>query len=91
MAGLMKSNHISMRMISVCAVILLSAAMPLVASGGAVVTNSTELLRNLGYGGTTGIAFNIDATVVWGTSINTKTFYAKTSDGYIRLSFRLLL
>lgn len=79
-----------MRMISVCAVILLSAAMPWVASGGAVVTNSAELLKNLGYGGTTGISFNIDATVVWGTSINTKTFYAKTSDGYIRLADKRL-
>ena len=85
MAGLMKSNHISMRMISVCAVILLSATMPLVASGGAIVTNSAELLKNLGYGGTTGIAFEIAATVVWGTASNTKTFYANTPYGYIKL------
>ena len=90
MAGLMKSNHISMRMISVCAVILLSAAMPWVASGGAVVTNSTELLRYLGYGGKAGIRFDIDATVIWGTTINSKTFYAKTSDGYVRLADKKL-
>ena len=54
--------------------------------GGAVVTNSSELLQHLGYGGIAGIDFEIDATVVWETSAATKTFYVKTSDGYTRLT-----
>ena len=67
-----------------------TVVLPWMGFGDIVVTNSTELLRYLGYGGKAGIRFDIDATVVWGTTINSKTFYAKTSDGYVRLADKKL-
>ena len=69
---------------------LIAAFTPWMGFGDIVVTNSTELLRYLGYGGKAGIKFDIDATVIWGTTINSKTFYAKTSDGYVRLADKKL-
>ena len=70
--------------------VIAMALLPWMGFGDIVVTNSTELLRYLGYGGKAGIRFDIDATVVWGTTINSKTFYAKTSDGYVRLADKKL-
>lgn len=73
-----------------CFLAAFTVVLPWTGFGDIVVTNSTELLRYLGYGGKAGIRFDIDATVVWGTRINSKTFYAKTSDGYIRLADKKL-
>ena len=69
---------------------VIAAFTPWMGFGDIVVTNSAELIRCLGYNGIAGIDFEIDATVVWGTTINSKTFYAKTSDGYVRLADKKL-
>ena len=82
----MKKSPRHIKNILVYVIAAFTIALPWMGFGGVVVTNSTELLRYLGYGGKAGIRFDIDATVVWGTTINSKTFYAKTSDGYTRLT-----
>jgi hypothetical protein len=48
-------------------VYVIAAFTPWTGLGDIVVTNSTELLRYLGYGGRAGIKFNIDATVEKGS------------------------
>ena len=67
-------------------IILLSALAPAAAWCGNIVTNATDLLPHLGFGGKVGVGFSIEATVVWGTTPASKTFYAKTADGYIRFA-----
>ena len=91
MVGQMKKTPINAKNIQAWFLAAITAVViPWSTLHGAVVTNSTELLRYLGYGGKAGIKFDIDATVVWGTTINSKTFYAKTSDGYVRLADKKL-
>ena len=91
MVGQMKKTPINAKNIQAWFLAAITAVvMPWSTLHSAVVTNSTELLRYLGYGGKAGIRFDIDATVILGTTINSKTFYAKTSDGYVRLADKKL-
>ena len=66
--------------------IILLALAPAAALCGDAVTNATKLLPCLGFGGKAGIDFSLEATVVWGTTPASKTFYAKTTDGYLRFA-----
>ena len=68
------------------AAFVLCAAFSIAANANTIITNATSLQPLLGINGTPGIDFAMEATVVWGTSSLSKTFYAKTSDGYIRLA-----
>lgn len=86
----MKKSPRHIKNILVYVIAAFTVVLPWMGFGGVVITNSAELLRYLGYGGKAGIRFDIDATVVWGTTINSKTFYAKTSDGYVRLADKKL-
>jgi len=63
----------------------LLAIAPVAAFGGNVVTNATELMSYLGFGGKEGVEFALDAKVVWGTSTFSKGFCAKADDGFIEL------
>ena len=82
----MKKSPRHIKNILVYVIAAFTVVLPWTGFGGAVVTNSAELIRCLGYNGIAGIDFEIDATVVWETSAATKTFYVKTSDGYTRLT-----
>jgi len=91
MVGQMKKTPINAKNIQAWFLAAITAVvMPWSTLHGAVVTNSAELIRCLGYSGVVGIDFHIDATVVWGTTINTMTFYAKASNGYIKLADKKL-
>ncbi|MCR5752063.1 MAG: sensor histidine kinase [Kiritimatiellae bacterium] len=63
----------------------LSALAPAAALCGNVVTNATELLTHLGFGGREGVAFALEATVVWSSTHASRAFYVKAADGYIQL------
>ena len=60
--------------------------MPATASCGSVVTNATDLLPCLGFGGKADVEFTLDATVVWETAPIKKHFFAKAANGYVRLT-----
>ena len=64
---------------------ILLALAPAAAWCGNVVTNATDLVSCLGFGGSADVEFSIDATVVWGTWHRSKDFVAKAADGYIKL------
>ena len=53
----------------------LLAIAPAVAFGRSVVTNATELMSYLGFGGKVGVAFTFEGQVVWGTSRFAKSFW----------------
>ena len=61
------------------------ALAPVTAWCGDVVTNATDLISCLGFGGSAGVEFSLDATVVQGTWRQSKNFIAKTAEGYIQL------
>jgi signal transduction histidine kinase len=63
----------------------LLAIAPIAAWCGNAVTNMTDLLACLGFNGSAGVAFTLDATVIQGTWRQSKDFVAKTPDGYIKL------
>ena len=64
---------------------LLLALAPTAAWCGNVVTNAAGLLPCLGFDGSAGVEFTLDATVVQGTWHRSKDFVAKAADGYIKL------
>ena len=64
---------------------IILALAPAAAWCGNVVTNATDLISCLGFGGSAGVEFSLDATVVWGTGHRSKDFVAKAADGYIQL------
>ena len=64
----------------------LLAIAPVAVFGGNVVTNTTELMHCLGFGGREGVEFAFKSKVVSGTTPFSKTFCAKTSDGHIVLA-----
>ena len=65
--------------------VLFLALAPTAAWCGNVVTNATELMSYLGFGGKEGVEFALDAKVVWGTSAFSKGFCARAADGFIEL------
>ena len=64
---------------------IILALAPAAAWCGNVVTNATDLMRCLGFDGSAGVEFILDATVVQGTWSRSKDFVVKASDGYIKL------
>ena len=68
----------------------LLALAPCTARCGNVVTNATDLLPCLGYGGKAGVDFLIEGTVVWGSTPLVKNFFVKTRDGYMKLADKAL-
>jgi len=64
---------------------IILALAPAAAWCGNVVTNATDLMRCLGYDGSAGVEFSLDATVVQGTWHRNKDFVVKAADGYIKL------